>query len=470
MKITFFFSVFLIFFVCCNSIFSEELTYQEPTASFIATDSEEKKEITVIEERESEKEKEINTLKFGLEDEISNMLDGFIKEKTYLYLDEIYDLFNRTKTTALKEKIITYFTEAKSDKLSEYTVYTLEDPFDEKVSTVSLLFKYAATMKIKDVAVFARNLLENDHLEYLDSVLTALAEIGNSEDAVFLAEFLKRDDLSVAQQQSVMKALGKLKSLETWDYLVEICQDEEKNSFVRMYAAEAIGAMKKTESIPILIDLYDGTDPNFRASVVKALGNFIDNEDAESIVIEAIRDSHPKVRLEAINSIKENKVLKSEPYILYRAKNDPEISIKHACYETLGQFNTKNSLDFLISVIKDKKAGDSYKSKVAEVIVATGSKEGIDAVLELTKSTLKDDKKKTLRYSLGKILAKEQSNLFAEICKEFLQSKDVSTVGIGLDIFSKNLYPEVEEIVNNIANAEKADVNRTKARKILDRK
>ena len=66
-----------------------------------SADSSDSKDTETKEERESEKEKEINILKFGLDDEISAMLDDFMKEKTYLYLDEVFDLFERSKNEIL---------------------------------------------------------------------------------------------------------------------------------------------------------------------------------------------------------------------------------------------------------------------------------------------------------------------------------------------------------------------------------
>ncbi|MBR5866731.1 MAG: HEAT repeat domain-containing protein [Spirochaetaceae bacterium] len=434
-----------------------------------AADSSDSKDSETKEERESEKEKEINILKFGLDDEISAMLDDFMKEKTYLYLDEVFDLFERSKNVALREKIIIYFTQAKDLRLSEYALEILEDPFDTKKSTVSLLFKYASELEIKEAGVFARTLLENDNTDYFDSALSAMAVLGTPDDAVFLAEYLEREDLSIGQQQSVMKALGNIKAVETWDALVEIAQNEEKNAFVRMYAAESIGAMEKPESVTVLIDLYEGTDPNFRASVIKGLANYPEDKEAVQVIIESIRDSHYKVRLEAVSAIKEMKLTEAVPYVLYRAKNDPESSVKYECYKVLGELKSKEGEEYLVSILKDKKQGDTNKIKASEVLLKNGNASSVKEVVELARTTLADDKNKPLRYALGKAFANTENSDLAEICLEYLNSKDASTVGTGLDIFAKNKFASVKSEVQKIADDEKPGPNRTKARKILDR-
>lgn len=457
-------------------LLSFQFVFATETPSILETDvviksatSTDSKNSESKEERESEKEKEINILKFGLDEEISTMLDDFMKEKTYLYLDEVLDLFERSKNVALREKIITYFTQAKDLRLSEYALEILEDPFDTKKSTVSLLFKYASELKIKEAGAFARTLLENDNTDYFDSALSAMAVLGTPDDAVFLAEYLEREDLSTAQQQSVMKALGNIKAVETWDALVEIAKDENKNSFVRMYAVEAIGAMERPETVSVLIKLYETTDPNLRTSIIKGLAHYPNDKEAVQVIIESIRDSHYKVRLESISAIKEMKLADAIPYVLYRAKKDPEASVKYACYTVLGELNSKEGEEYLASILTDKKQGDTSKIKASEVLIKYGDSSSVNKVIELAKSTLTDDKKKPLRYALGKVFANTENSSLAEICLEYLNSKDAATVGTGLDIFAKNKFPSVRAEVQKIADAEKTSANRTKARKILDR-
>ena len=65
-------------------------------------------------------------------------------------------------------------------------------------------------------------------------------------------------------------------------------------------------------------------------------------------------------------------------------------------------------------------------------------------------------------------MAKYENSLFKEVCDAFLDSKDVSTQGIGLDIWKKNRYSSLKDKVTSIAEAEKASTNKSKARLILE--
>lgn len=419
--------------------------------------------------RESEREKEINILSYGLDTEIIAMLDEFMANKTYYYLDELDEILRSTRSVPLREKVIMYFTAAEDDRLADYALEILEDPFDTKNSTVSLLFKYVSAVKVEEAGPMARTLLEEEYMEYFEGALTALAEVGTAEDAQFLAGYINREELSIAQQQSVMKALGRLKAVETWEALVDIARNEDKNTFVRMYAAEAIGAMEKAESVEVLAQLFESSDPNLRASVIKGISHFPADGTAVAIIIEGIRDSHHKVRLEAITAVREHKIKAASQHIVFRAKSDPEPSIKYACFETIGILADSEGIKYLQELVGEKHALDTARVKASEALLASGSSAAVESVLSLARESLEDDKKKHLRYALGKVFAGMDNPALADVCKEFLVSKDVATVGTGLDIYARNKFPSVTQEVQAIADSETASPNRTKARKILDR-
>ena len=410
------------------------------------------------------------TLKYGLESDITELLDSLIKDKDCRFAEDVYDLFHDAKTSAIREKVLSYFTELKDPCLEDYAVALLNDPYDEKLSTVNAVFKYVEAVKTTVAAPAVVSLIESDNQEYFSGAVTALAAIGGAQEAVFLAEYLEREDLTVNQRQSLVKVLGQMKAVETYDKLVSLATDPDENSFIRMYSAQSIGEMQKEEAIEILLDLYEDSEPNLRVYVVKGLSNFKGNAQAESLIIQAVRDSHYKVRLEAIDVIKNNEIKSAVPYLVYRAKNDPETVVKDACYPAIAALNTSEGNEYLIEQLTDKKVSDTAKSKVARALLTY--KNAQNEIIALAEETLTDDKRKPLRYALGKEFAKNPSPEFEDICIKYLTSKDVSTIGTGLDIYASGRYAKATEQVRSIASAQddaakKTDTNAAKAKRIL---
>lgn len=412
-------------------------------------------------------EEESNAVfKYGLESQISSLIDELTKNEDHRFVDQIYDLFYETKDAAVKDKVIEYFTKLKDPCLGDYACEVINDPYDTRRETVDRCFKYVSEAQIKESVPGLVDLVDKEEEEYFTGALTALGDLGEREEAEFLADYLDRDDLTVPQRQALMKVLGRIKAIETWDKVVEIAKDEDENSFVRMYAAEAIGAMEKPEGEDILVDLFESTDPNLRCHVVKGISHFND-EKADKVIIQALRDSQYKVRIEAIEAVEKRKMKDSVPYLIFRCKDKDELkNVKEKSYKVIAKLNTSEGNDYLISLLEDKKTGVGARAKVAGCLLAENNA-GTKEVIELARSTMKSDVKyqKDLRYALGKEFAKYDRGEFAEICSEYLNSTDVATQGTGLDMWAKGRYSscraKVEEIARDAVEEENKEEEKT---------
>lgn len=402
-------------------------------------------------DRSKDYEKKCNDiLKYGLEGQITELIDELTKNQDNRFVDGIYDLFQETKSVAVKEKILDYFTKLKDSCLASYAVEIINDPYDEKNSIVEKCFKYVSEADIKDANPGLVDLVDKEEDAYFTGALSALGETGGKEEALFLADYLDRDDLNVSQRQALMRVLGRIKAVETWQKISEIAKDENENTFVRMYAAEAIGAMENPESEDILVELFESNDPNLRTYVIKGISYFNDKKSSD-LIIQALRDSQYKVRLEAVSAVGKNRIDKAVPFLIFRCKDkDEQKQVKEKCYSVIADLNTSDGNDYLISVLKDKKIGDATKAKVSAVLLEynhAGTKE----VIELARSALKSDIQKNLRYALGKEFAKYDRSEFADICAEYIASDDVATQGTGLDIWAKGRYSSIKAAVEEIA-------------------
>ncbi|WP_297645368.1 HEAT repeat domain-containing protein [uncultured Treponema sp.] len=409
-------------------------------------------------DRSKDYEKNCNDiLKYGLEGQITELIDELTKNQDNRFVDGIYDLFQETKSVAVKEKILEYFTKLKDPCLASYAVEIINDPYDEKNSIVEKCFKYISEADIKDANPGLVDLVDKEEDAYFTGALSALGETGGREEALFLADYLDRDDLNVSQRQALMRVLGRIKAAETWQKISEIAKDENENTFVRMYAAEAIGAMEKPESEDILVELFESNDPNLRTYVIKGISYFNDKKSSD-LITQALRDSQYKVRLEAVSAVGKNRINNAVPFLIFRCKDkDEQKQVKEKCYSVIADLNTSEGNEYLISVLKDKKIGDAAKAKVSAALLEynhAGTKE----VIELARSALKSDIQKNLRYALGKEFAKYDRSEFADICAEYIASDDVATQGTGLDIWAKGRYSSVKAAVEEIAKDAEEDV------------
>ena len=375
-------------------------------------------------------------------------------------------MFQVTKSSAIKEKVLKYFTKSEDPCLEDYAVDLLNDPYDETNAVVKAAFQYISAVKTTAAIPAVINLIESENENYFNDAIATLGDIGGPEEAMFLVEYLEREDLSDAQRQTLMRNCGKMHAVETWDKLVDILDNDDENTFVRMYAAESLGLMEVEKSVPILVAHFDATDPNLRPSVIKGLSHFPNVVEAKATIIQGIRDEHWRVRQEAIRTVKENDTKDAVPYLIYRAKNDSEKIIKEDSYASLAALNTDEGNDFLISQLQDKKVADGTKKKIVEVLLKEDHA-GEEEIIELAKKVATDDKRKDLRYAIAKEMVKNYKTSYDEVAELYLKSKDATTISLGLDMYKQKKSSSLEQYVNTIANEKKSSSNKTRAQKLL---
>lgn len=407
------------------------------------------------------------SLLFGTPSEISATVDKITENDDPRFVDNLYDLFYKTNSNDIRAKILEYFTKREDPCLEDFAVEVLDDPYDSPNSIVEKCFSYVSAVKTKAAAPALAKLLEQGEDAYFTGALSALGKTGGPDEAVYLAEYLERDDLTVPKRQALMRTLGQMNVLETFDYLCEIAQDEDENGFVRMYAAEAIGNMKKEEAVPVLVDLFEKGDPNMRQYCIKGLKNFPENKKATDLILQGIRDDHYKVRIEAIKASTELSLSEAVPYIIYRSEKDSENAVKKEAYPAIAKLDTKDGNEFLVNQLKEKKVSDATKRMICEALMDSGTY-GEEEIIALAKETLKDDRRKSLRGALGTLFIKHARPAFAEIDVLYLQSDDAATVSQGLELYRNGRYEMARTTVLKIAEDSKAKGgNRNKARKIL---
>jgi len=407
-------------------------------------------------ESEKDYENKSNTIKYGIPSEISTLIDELIKNDDPRFTEEIYDVFQVTKNTTIKQKVLNYFNKLEDPCLEDYAVETLNDPYEEKTDLVKACFQYVAAVRTKEAIPAILSLIESENESYFNDAIAAIGEIGGPKEAMFLVEYLEREDLSDAQRQTLMRTCGKMHAVQTWEKVVEVAEDEDENLYVRMDAAEALGLMEKKESVPVLVELFAENDPNLRQYVIKGLSHFPDVVEAQETVIQGIRDEHWRVRQEAIKTAKQNNMKDAVQYLIYRAKNDSEKVIKDEAYSTLAALDAKDANEFLVNQLQEKKVGDSTKKKIVEVLLKEGHA-GEKEILALAEECLNDDKRKDLRYAIGKELAKYENKNYSDICLKYLGSKDSTTQGLGLDMYKMNKFSSAETTMRAIYADKKAN-------------
>ncbi len=416
-------------------------------------------------------DKRSDVLKYGLENEIVELINDLERREDHTFNDELEALFVRTRSSAVRDSILSFYGAQKNNAFKEYCLEVLEDPYEYPSTTVSSVFAYVQKVTLNDAAPLVRNLLSNESEEFRDQAIRTLGKIGTDEDAIYLFEYLQSNIPGDERQrliirQNIMTALGELKSESAWEDFILVAQDEEENTMIRATAARAIGMIGKEGGVEILSGLFEADDPILRAAVVAALAGYTD-EEAIQVVLEGLKDTHYRVRLEALEAVHKQNSKKAAPYVRYRADNDPVEAVQMKAYEVLAMLDEHETTGWMISKVREQKTSDKVRMKIISALMEHNRSAVIDDAVQVAFASLKDDKKKWIRYELGKLFAKYDDGALSAVAEAYITHGDTVTKGLGIELYNRNRFSNLKSHVESIAENDRMGGLQSQAKRAL---
>ena len=420
-------------------------------------------------------EKARQALQYGLESEILEVVNKVDKKDFETLQGDFNRLFTETKSPAVREGLFGLYQKYEDAQLTEAAVAVLEDYEAQQRTLIKAALSYLAAVKPELTPALneaLQNILTQNTAEYGAETVSVLGEIGSDETASFLAGYFDSLTIDDAKQelilkQTIMAALEKLHSEDTRDFLLERAQDENENVYVRSSAIAGLAQMGNPDIVPLLAAFFEQPEPQLREAAIRGAASF-DTDETRQVILQGFKDSYYKVRLEALKTVQETAMREAAPYVLYRAKYDPTDAVRFAAVETLAVLNTAEGNIWLAETFRDSKKGEKLRVTILSAVLKHNSTALAADLDTVVLATVRENKQKKLRYEFGKEIAKIENTATAEICKAFLQSDDVLTKSIGLDMFKTNTPADARVLVEAIAQDEKQGALQRRARRLLE--
>ena len=420
-------------------------------------------------------EKARQALQYGLESEILDVVNKVDAQDFETLQADFSRLFTETKSPAVREGLFGLYQKYENTMLTEAAVTLLEDYDAQQRTLVKAALSYLGAVKPEltpAVHEALEKILTQNTAEYGAETVAVLGEIGGDEEAAFLATYYDSLTIDDAKQelilkQTIMVALEKLHSEDTRAFLLERAQDDTENVYIRSSAIAGLAKMGNPDIVPLLGEFFEQPTPQLREAAIRGAASF-DTDETRKLILQGFKDSYYKVRLEALKTVQATSMQEAAPYVLYRAKYDPTDAVRFAAVEALAVLNTAEGNAWLAETFRDAKKSEKLRITILSAALkhhSTALAADLDTVVL---ATVTDTKQKKLRYAFGKEIAKIESPATAEICKAFLQSDDVLTKSIGLDMFKTNAPADARSLVEAIAQDEKQGALQRRARRLLE--
>ena len=101
-------------------------------------------------DEKSELEKQLDTLNFGLESDVTDLISSLTEDKDASISKDVLNLFNQTRNVNIRKKILFYFQKLEDPCLKDFCLDFLLDPYDEETEYVAQVMQYVSELHITE--------------------------------------------------------------------------------------------------------------------------------------------------------------------------------------------------------------------------------------------------------------------------------------------------------------------------------
>jgi HEAT repeat protein len=310
-----------------------------------------------------------DTIRYGIDSEIGDLLDKLSSEKEGRYNDELLALLKSSRSSKLRTSILDFLAGLEWKGAEDLALGLVEDRDNAEPDLVVSSLSYLAAIRSKKALALSDKIIKEDNKKLLPSLVRLMGRAGGENEEKLLLEWFDGDTATPALKEEAIKALGEIGSSKAAARLATLASDPEGGKAARMFACAALAKIKDEAAVPSLVKAANDADPNVRSYAIEALGAFAQlktksGDAAQGALVEALRDSYAKARISACKAAAAGKVSAAVPFLRYKAQSDPEKAVKSEACRSLALLGVDIKGDdgpfaFLRGRLTDKKeSGD----------------------------------------------------------------------------------------------------------------
>ena len=414
--------------------------------------------------KKSIEEQRLDTLRFGTETEIANLIQT-IKNEKVTYLDnDLVEIAQKTRNRNILAGIFSFFGDMEKTGLEERALKAIRERDDEANETVFSAVDYLGRVKAEDAIEDLEDLINSGETRFLNNSIRALgrAAKGNNEKgssdkaddtALFLLDYYENRSPGDENRRELIVAMGETGSKEIVPFLVELVKNSDERAVLRMAALDAISKTGDEKGLDAVIEAVSSSDPNVRSTAIAALGPF-SGEEADKAIIEGFRDSYYRTRIGAAQAAGKRRLESAVPFLRFRAENDDVPSVKDEAIKALGAINNSETVNILDSLFSERKNSDRVRLVAAEMLIQYNADSYSSKVI-VEMEEAKNKKMTALYNGFIRILSAAKSAKFEDFARRLIAGGGVIEKSLALDLILNNEFRGLADEVRSLLDEKK---------------
>jgi HEAT repeat protein len=413
------------------------------------------------------------TIKYGTDNEISELIKNLRAGKIYYLDDDLLQLAKKTRNQNIIIGIFSFFSERGQIGLEGSALAILNGRENETPQKINAALDYLGSVKEKNALPVITEIISSDDVQFDSMAIRVLGKIiykepdapsggtdsgGMAEITEILIDYYNNRDPNDDIRQSIISAAGSAGGEAAAPFLLEIINNDELSAPIRMSALDGAAKLGSSDLIDSILAAASSGDPNIRFAAVEALGSF-SGEAVDTAILESFRDTYFKARLAAIHSAKKRRIKEAIPYLRYRAEKDEASSIKEAAVSALGDFHDTDADNAIFIIFNDTKNSDTLRSLCAETLIKNDAGKYAENII--TKLDEAKAKKQTALYKgLLKALSFAKTDKVENLTARLFASTDVAEKFYALDMTANNRFTAFKSEVEKLTQEKNISLSR----------
>ena len=411
--------------------------------------------------------KRLDTLRYGIETQVIELLDTLKSEKNIDYAKDILSVFDASSSPKLRVAIFQYLGAMEQGGAESRGLAIIGDRDNQIEVLVQAAFTYMHTIKSKAALGEAVAILDEGDKRYMAAAIKTIGGSGGIQEAEALLKAYEEDDVTQPIKEAIVLALGAMKAPNAFELLSGIASSDESSKAIRMYACTALGDLGDDKAIGVLVRATSANDPNERAAAVAALGKYSTTE-SRAAIRESLRDAHVLPRIAAAKAVGEQADVEAIPYLEYKASYDPEKSVREASMKALSDIGGDRVDGFLTDFLSEAKNSMAYRAVAFGAVVSKGGQGARNKALAAF-AAAQEEKDRSLFTAFARALVVLDDMNVVPFARLMLADKEFSIRLGALAWAERNASKALEDTIKTISETDSNDAVRKRADKALER-
>lgn len=325
-----------------------------------------------------------DTLRYGINSEISDLLPQLRENAVRELSEEVEELALESESSVILTEAIRYFTALEIYPIDERAFSLLDQYRNRPPEFVGVLVDYLEAAGAAPSEGQSEVLYEIAQDPNVLRARAAIRYLGTSvENTEDLIKLYQDSDLPEDTRGAILVALGERGDPTAFDFVAEIIgEDEEATSMLQRYAIDTLGRLGDERAIPIILRQLDSGDATTRAYAVNALRSF-ETQEATEAIIGALRDDFWRVRVAALETIAERQMTEALDAVIYKARRDPEQRVRLEAINTLEVLDQPAGWRMLREAAGTVRTGVAERTRIITALVESDYAASEEVLLEL---------------------------------------------------------------------------------------